>query len=85
MSDDIASMSFEAAMKEFEEIVTRLVKSLMAETGQKNVCLAGGVALNCVANGKLVREGIVENLWVQPAAGDAGAPALQLGLEDLIS
>ncbi len=55
-----------------EEIVTRLVQSLMAETGLRNVCLAGGVALNCVANGKLVREGIVENLWVQPAAGDAG-------------
>jgi carbamoyltransferase len=55
-----------------EEIVTRLVRSLMDETGLKNVCLAGGVALNCVANGKLVREGVVENLWVQPAAGDAG-------------
>jgi carbamoyltransferase len=55
-----------------EEIVTRLVRSLMAETGLRNVCLAGGVALNCVANGKLVREGIVDNLWVQPAAGDAG-------------
>ncbi len=55
-----------------EEIVTRLVRGLTAETGMKNVCLAGGVALNCVANGKLVREGVVENLWVQPAAGDAG-------------
>ncbi len=55
-----------------EEIVTRLVRGLMAETGMKNVCLAGGVALNCVANGKLIREGVVENLWVQPAAGDAG-------------
>lgn len=55
-----------------EEIVTRLVKGLIEETGLRNVCLAGGVALNCVANGKLVREGIVENLWVQPAAGDAG-------------
>ena len=55
-----------------EEIVTRLVKGLIEETGLRNVCLAGGVALNCVANGKLVREGVVENLWVQPAAGDAG-------------
>lgn len=55
-----------------EEIVARLVKSLIAETGIHNVCLAGGVALNCVSNGKLIREGIVKNLWVQPAAGDAG-------------
>jgi carbamoyltransferase len=55
-----------------EEIVSRLVKSLIAETGIENVCMAGGVALNCVANGKLIREGIVKNLWVQPAAGDAG-------------
>jgi carbamoyltransferase len=55
-----------------EEIVTRLVRSLIAETKLTNVCLAGGVALNCVANGKLVRDGVVEHLWVQPAAGDAG-------------
>lgn len=55
-----------------EEIVSRLVKSLIAETGIKNVCMAGGVALNCVANGKLIRYGIVEHLWIQPAAGDAG-------------
>ena len=55
-----------------EEIVMRLVRGLVAETGMTNVCLAGGVALNCVANGKLVREGVVDNLWVQPAAGDAG-------------
>ncbi len=55
-----------------EEVVTRLVRGLVAETGIKNVCLAGGVALNCVANGKLVREGIVDNIWIQPAAGDAG-------------
>ena len=55
-----------------EEIVGRMVKSLISETGIKNVCMAGGVALNCVANGKLIREGIVKNLWVQPAAGDAG-------------
>lgn len=55
-----------------EEVVSRLVRGLIAETGIPNVCLAGGVALNCVANGKLVREGVVERLWVQPAAGDAG-------------
>jgi carbamoyltransferase len=55
-----------------EEIVARLVTSLIQETGIKNVCLAGGVALNCVANGKLVRDRVVENLWVQPASGDAG-------------
>jgi carbamoyltransferase len=55
-----------------EEIVARLVTSLVKETGLTNVCLAGGVALNCVANGKLVREGVADRLWVQPAAGDAG-------------
>lgn len=55
-----------------EEIVLRLARSIRAETGQKNLCLAGGVALNCVANGKLLREGIFEGLWIQPAAGDAG-------------
>ncbi len=55
-----------------EEIVTRLVRALVAETGIDRVCLAGGVALNCVANGKLLREGHVHDLWVQPAAGDAG-------------
>jgi carbamoyltransferase len=55
-----------------EEIVTRLVKSLTAETGMTQLCLAGGVALNCVANGKLLRDGIVKKLWIQPAAGDAG-------------
>lgn len=55
-----------------EEIVTRLVKGLVSETGIHNLCLAGGVALNCVANGKLVRDGLIENIWVQPASGDAG-------------
>lgn len=55
-----------------EEIVLRLARSVRAETGMKNLCLAGGVALNCVANGKLLREGIFEDLWIQPAAGDAG-------------
>jgi carbamoyltransferase len=54
------------------EAVLRLARSVKAETGAKNLCLAGGVALNCVANGKILREGIFENLWIQPAAGDAG-------------
>lgn len=55
-----------------EEIVLRLARSVRAETGQRNLCLAGGVALNCVANGKLLRENIFDGIWIQPAAGDAG-------------
>jgi len=55
-----------------EEAVLRLTRSLAAETGARNLCLAGGVALNCVANGKVLRDGRFENVWVQPAAGDAG-------------
>jgi carbamoyltransferase len=55
-----------------EEVVLRLARSLRAETGITNLCLAGGVALNCVANGKLLRDGCFENIYVQPAAGDAG-------------
>jgi carbamoyltransferase len=55
-----------------EEIVLRLARSVRAETGQRRLCLAGGVALNCVANGKIQREGIFDELWVQPASGDAG-------------
>ncbi|WP_186420647.1 carbamoyltransferase [Bosea sp. CS1GBMeth4] len=55
-----------------EEIVLRLARAVRAETGMTNLCLAGGVALNCVANGKLLREGLFEGLWIQPAAGDAG-------------
>ena len=55
-----------------EDIVLRLARVLREETGQRNLCLAGGVALNCVANGRLLREGGFERLWVQPAAGDAG-------------
>ena len=55
-----------------EEIVLRLARSVKKETGAKNICLAGGVALNCVANGKLLREKIFDGIWVQPAAGDAG-------------
>lgn len=55
-----------------EEIVLRLTRSLREETGIKNLCLAGGVALNCVANGKILRDHQFENVWIQPAAGDAG-------------
>ncbi|MDE0921218.1 MAG: carbamoyltransferase [Arenicellales bacterium] len=55
-----------------EDIVLRLAQTIHAETGLKNLCLAGGVALNCVANGRLLREGPFEKLWIQPAAGDAG-------------
>jgi carbamoyltransferase len=55
-----------------EEIVLRLGRSIAKETGEKNLCLAGGVALNCVANGKLLRDKSFDNIWVQPAAGDAG-------------
>jgi carbamoyltransferase len=55
-----------------EEAVLRLARSLAVETGEANLCLAGGVALNCVANGKVLRDGKFENIWVQPAAGDSG-------------
>lgn len=55
-----------------EEIVLKLAASLQAETGAENLCLAGGVALNCVANGALLRSNIFKHIWIQPAAGDAG-------------
>ena len=55
-----------------EEIVIKLAKGIRKETGQKRLCMAGGVALNCVANGKLLRENVFDEIWVQPAAGDAG-------------
>ena len=55
-----------------EEIVLRMAKFLKKETGADNLCLAGGVALNCVANGKILKEGIFRNIWIQPASGDAG-------------
>ena len=55
-----------------EEVVLKLTRSLAAETGIKNLCLAGGVALNCVANGKVLRDRRFDNIWIQPAAGDAG-------------
>ena len=55
-----------------EEVVLRLTRSIVRETGARYLCLAGGVALNCVANGKIVRDGKFEGIWVQPAAGDSG-------------
>ena len=55
-----------------DEAVLRLTRSLAKKTGAKNLCLAGGVALNCVANGKVLRDGAFDNIWIQPAAGDAG-------------
>jgi carbamoyltransferase len=61
-----------SVQKVTEEIVLKMVRHLHERTGMKNLCMAGGVALNCVANGRIAREGPFENLWVQPAAGDAG-------------
>src|SRR5205823_12132563 len=55
-----------------EEIMLRMTRSLARETGERNLCLAGGVALNCVANGKILRDGKFKEIWIQPAAGDAG-------------
>ena len=55
-----------------DEVVLRLTSALARETGAENLCLAGGVALNCVANGKVLRDGRFRRLWIQPAAGDAG-------------
>ncbi len=89
-------MDLAASIQEVtEEVVLRLTRGLAEETGQRNLCLAGGVALNCVANGKVLRDGRFENIFVQPAAGDAGgalgaalvvyhdeAGAARLGLAD---
>jgi len=61
-----------SVQKVVEEAVLRLTRSLQKETGAKNLCLAGGVALNCVANGEVLRDGAFDNIWIQPAAGDAG-------------
>jgi len=55
-----------------EEVVMKMARYVYKETKQKNLCLAGGVTLNCVANGRILREGPFENIWIQPAAGDAG-------------
>ena len=61
-----------SVQKVTEEVVIKIAKNLAIETGERNLCLAGGVALNCVANGIIHREKIFDNIWVQPAAGDAG-------------
>ena len=61
-----------SVQKVTEDIVLRLARSIQRQTGEKNLCLAGGVALNCVANGLLARANLFDNIWVQPAAGDAG-------------
>src|SRR5258708_18420373 len=55
-----------------EEFMARLARSAARETGMRKLCLAGGVALNCVANGKILRSGVFDDVWIQPAAGDAG-------------
>ena len=55
-----------------EDVVLRLTRSLATRPGCANLCLAGGVALNCVANGKVLRDGRFDRIWIQPAAGDAG-------------
>ena len=61
-----------SVQKVTEDIVLGLARNIANETGERNLCLAGGVALNCVANGVLLREKIFDNIWIQPAAGDAG-------------
>ena len=61
-----------SVQKVTEDIVIQIAKGIARDTGEHNLCLAGGVALNCVANGILLREKIFENIWIQPAAGDAG-------------
>ena len=58
-----------------EDIVLKLTRAIATETGQRNLCLAGGVALNCVANGKVLLDGAFDRIWIQPAAGDAGGAA----------
>ena len=58
-----------------ENVLLARARWLRETTGAKNLCVAGGVALNCVANGKILRDGGFRQLWVQPAAGDAAAPA----------
>ena len=70
---DQRTMDLAASIQQVtDEIVLKLARSLRRETGERNLCLAGGVALNCVSNGLLAREGVFDELWIQPAAGDAG-------------
>ena len=61
-----------SVQKVIEDIIIKIVRNIAIETGERNLCLAGGVALNCVSNGILLREKIFDNIWIQPAAGDAG-------------
>lgn len=61
-----------SAQEVTEEVILRICRHIRRATGEKNICLAGGVALNCVANGRILKEKIFEDIWVQPAAGDAG-------------
>ncbi|MDC3151594.1 carbamoyltransferase [Candidatus Pelagibacter sp.] len=75
ISDKITQFHMDIAasiQKVTEEIMVKLAKSIRKEYDIKNLCLAGGVALNCVANGKILKEKIFDNIWIQPAAGDAG-------------
>ncbi len=66
-------MDLAASVQEVtEEVMLKLARSAAAQTRLKNLCLAGGVALNCVANGKVLRDGAFDNIWIQPASGDAG-------------
>ena len=70
---DQRSMDLAASIQQVtDDIVLRLARTLRRETGERALCLAGGVALNCVSNGLLLREGVFDELWIQPAAGDAG-------------
>ena len=70
---DQRTMDLAASIQQVtDDIVLRLARTLRRETGERNLCLAGGVALNCVSNGLLAREGVFDELWIQPAAGDAG-------------
>jgi carbamoyltransferase len=70
---DQRTMDLAASIQQVtDDIVLRLARSLRKETGERQLCLAGGVALNCVSNGLLAREGVFDDLWIQPAAGDAG-------------
>ena len=57
-----------------EEVMLRTARHIHKQTGEKYLCLAGGVALNCVGNGRILRESPFEDIWIQPAAGDAGVP-----------
>jgi len=75
LESDITQRDMDLAasiQKVTEDVVLLLAKGIAKSTGERNLCLAGGVALNCVANGKLLREKIFDNIWIQPAAGDAG-------------